>query len=149
MTINKEAWDVITEHLAGLFPTVEFQLGSYIIKVKRSFPTESTSTLAVYIDDFIKGEWIHNTENRPTCIESVWKKKTRAYYTPKQVKRLEKDFGKRDAKKYFPNLHNKYEYLHPYFSTSNVLVNQFKKIEGLKLLSIDCESYEEYVSHHA
>ncbi|PAJ68704.1 hypothetical protein CJF42_26260, partial [Pseudoalteromonas sp. NBT06-2] len=82
----------------------------------------------------IKGAWSLADHERPACIENVWKEKIRSRYSPSAIKKLEKEIGKRNAKKHVPNLHEKYSYHVPYFSKASVLVRQFKKIEGLELI---------------
>lgn len=56
-----------------------------------------------------------------------------AVYKEKEIKDIERIFGKRDAKKNFPNLYKRTEYLDPLFPKASVLVRQFKKLDGIQL----------------
>jgi len=142
MAITKEQWVEIENELAGTFGNVVFSVGDHKVSVQRQRKSESTTVLSVYIDDFIRGEWCNKKESRPACLEQVWRKRSISLYKPTEIKRIQKTFGKRDAKKHFPKLHDKTEYFDCSFTTSKSLVRQFKRIENIELELIGGISYE-------
>ncbi|MCU8031800.1 hypothetical protein ACROAH_14830 [Shewanella oncorhynchi] len=137
MAITKEQWQQLETEMAGSFVNVKFSYQGHEISVQRERKSESSTELAVYIDGYIKGGWICSPENQPEdtpkILPQVWNTKTRSAYSPKKIADLEKKFGKRKAKEYFPNLHHKVGVLMPFFSKASVLCRQFKKLEGLAL----------------
>jgi hypothetical protein len=145
MAISKEQWGAIEKHLTGYFVSVIFKYGEFELTISRSRVSESKTSLVVYIDDMIKGAWYLEENDRPSCIPDVWRKRTRAKYTTKSIKDAEKVWGKRRAKKDFPELYEKSEYHTCDFTTAKSLVRQFKKLEGLELIKIDGKSYLEYI----
>ncbi|PSU49462.1 hypothetical protein C9J12_08205 [Photobacterium frigidiphilum] len=140
--ITKEQWENLEEEMAGYWVDVEFKLNGYLVSINRVRSGEGKTELAVYIDGTICGSWMSartnaeqdEVEGLPTIIRDVWKLKTKAYYTPKKVKEIEKIFGKRRAKKEFPKLHDRHGFYLPYFPKASVLCRQFKKLEGLELV---------------
>ena len=142
MAITKEQWIKIENELASTFGNVVFSVGDHKVSVQRNRTSESTTVLSVYIDDFIKGEWFNKKESRPACLEQVWRKRSISLYKPTEIKRIQKAFGKRDAIKHFPKLHDKKEYFDSFFTTSKSLVRQFKRIENIELELIGGVTYE-------
>ncbi|WP_105198999.1 hypothetical protein [Pseudoalteromonas sp. T1lg10] len=134
MPITKEQWSEIETNLAGMLGHARFKLGDHEISVQRVKKSESTTMLAVYIDHEIKGEWYTKSDSRPSCLEQVWRKRTFSVFKAADIKRIEKAFGKRDAKKHYPNLYEKREFFDCSFTTAKSLVRQFKRIEGLELI---------------
>jgi len=134
MSISKDQWSEIETELQGFFPSIKFKLADDEIAINKVRVSENKFELVVYINGEIKGAWSQAHHERPACIEKVWKEKIRARYSPSAINKLEKEIGKRNAKKYVPNLHEKYSYHLPYFSKASILIRQFKKIEGLELI---------------
>ncbi|WP_311567262.1 hypothetical protein [Photobacterium arenosum] len=132
--ISKETWQKIEEELAQIWVQIEFEYQGYRLSVLRERHGEGKLVLTVYIDDVIKASWATENEERLAIIPDVWRVRSKAYYSPAKVKKIEKDFGKRQAKKYFPNLHERYTWHEPYFPKASILVRQFKKLKGLKLM---------------
>lgn len=133
MSITNEQWQQIEEALKGFCPSVQFQYGEFKISIGRARVSESKHELCVYINDEIQGTWFTKEDERPSCIPNVWRTRTKSMYTAKQIKEIEKVFGKRQSKKYYPNLHKKHIYYSCMFSTAKSLVRQYKKLDGLKL----------------
>ena len=142
MAISKEQWDKVESELAGTFGSALFKLGDHEISIQRVRKSESTTVLAVYIDGYIKGEWHTKEETRPDCLEQVWRKRYISIYKQADIKQIIKIFGKREAKKRYPNLNEKKEFLDCYFTTAKSLVRQFKRIKGIELILIGGVPYE-------
>ena len=136
-TITTEQWSDIESELSKFFCQVTFTLMATEIKVLRVRTSENTHELAVYIDGVIRPicGWPNDDKFNPLC-ESIWKKKTRHIWPPKKQKEIQKCFGKREAKKRFPNLEEKSIWYEPWFPKAKQLVSTFKKVQGLSLVSI-------------
>ncbi|EHK5439421.1 hypothetical protein I8Y03_002704 [Aeromonas hydrophila] len=147
MSISKEQWKAIEAELKGGWVQVKFKLHGHEIYITRERKTESTTVLAIYIDGAIKGTWMKVLEDIDPADEFMNK-------VVKQVfcHKFHKRYGKKDLENYakakrqcgakFANeLYGKdpekqgTTYLFPAFGSSTTLVRQFKKIEGLELVS--------------
>ncbi|EJB8688801.1 hypothetical protein C1S99_10755 [Vibrio parahaemolyticus] len=136
-------WADVQSQLESLFASVSFKYKDHKITVAREYQNESSSKLAVYIDDQIKGAWIdlnlgkiadtNELKDKPSVIDDVWMLKTQARYDKKFIASVEKIWGKREAKKRYPDLHDKRQYRWPYFNKASSVVRQFKKLEGIEL----------------
>ncbi|WP_158133688.1 hypothetical protein [Vibrio navarrensis] len=130
--ITKEMWKQIEDELSGSYASMKFQYEGRELSIERVHVRESQTALAVYIDGSI--EWKHcHREGISDFHRAVWRNRSMAVYKEKEIKDIERIFGKRDAKKNFPNLYKRTEYLDPLFPKASVLVRQFKKLDGLEL----------------
>lgn len=130
--ITKEMWEDIEAEMSGSWVNIQFTYKGHEVSVQRVHVRESQTALAVYIDGSI--EWKHcHREGISDFHKAVWRNRSMAVYKEKEIKDIEKVFGKRDAKKNFPNLYKRTEYLDPLFPKASVLVRQFKKLEGIEL----------------
>ncbi|MBO2589351.1 hypothetical protein [Shewanella algae] len=140
--ISKAMWQALEAELASSLVNVAFRYKGYELSIFRERKNESTTCLSVYIDGLIKGAWCVSINSLPSdapdILSEVWPTKSIARYTPREIKNIEKVWGKREAKKLFPDLHTRIEYLAPYFSKASVLCRQFKKLEGLELTKAAC-----------
>ncbi len=137
MAISKEKWADIEKELASLFVNMKFEYKGFELAVQRQRHSESKTALVVYINGEIKGGWSlteDDCEDRPEILKDVWKLTTKAKYKAEFIKKINKIFGKRRAKKDYPDLHERHEYYLPYFAKASVLVRQFKKLEGITLI---------------
>ncbi|CAH6819526.1 hypothetical protein ABVS17_001197 [Vibrio parahaemolyticus] len=136
-------WDGVLGQLESLIARVSFKYKGHKITVAREYQSESSSKLAVYIDGQIKGAWIDinfgragevdKPKERPAVIDDVWMLKTKARNDKKFIASVEKIWGKREAKKRYPDLHDKCQFRWPYFNKASSVVRQFKKLEGIEL----------------
>ncbi|WP_135381042.1 hypothetical protein [Vibrio tasmaniensis] len=141
--ITKEMWAEIEAEMAGGWVAIAFNYKGHEVSVNRVRVSESKTCLEVYVDGVIKGEWMNcwdeeKLKNRPVIIEDIWCLKTKAKYSAKHKKDLEKIFGKRRVKKEYPDLHEIFAFHVPHFSKASVLCRQFKKLEGLELTKATC-----------
>lgn len=134
MSISKEQWAKIEGDLKGYFASCTFQYKDIEVSVFRVSAGEGKMVLGVYLNGKIKISWGYREHvDFDPLTELFWHQRSKAYYTPKQVKQIEKIWGKRQGKKEFPKLHESFIWYQPYFSKASVLVRQFKRIEGLAL----------------
>lgn len=134
MSISKEQWTKIEGDLKGYFASVDFQYKDTEVSVRRVSSGEGKTVLAVYLDSQIYTGWGRiNGEDFNPLVELFWTKRQKSLYSPTKVKKLEKIWGKRLAKKEIPNLHDKSTWYEPWFSKASVLVRQFKRVKELTL----------------
>nr|WP_067289816.1 hypothetical protein [Marinobacterium profundum] len=135
--ITKEQWAEVEEELKGLFPTVKFSYQGHEVSISRRRVSETRVELQVYIDGYIRGVWyMPDSEGFLPVVRQLWRTRTRTKYSAKFIKDTEKVFGKRAAKKHFPDLHDKREYFDPGFTSALSLVRQYRKLDGLELTQI-------------
>lgn len=147
MTISKEQWKAIEAELKGSWVQVKFKLHGHEIAISRCRKSESTTVLGVYIDGVIEGKWIKQVseidpvdEFMNQVVKQVYLHKFKAMYSKKQLETMAKHkrrLGAKRMKEMFGEAPEKagWTYLVPYFGSSAALVRQFKKIEGLELVS--------------
>ncbi|HCM0809471.1 hypothetical protein HJ153_01865 [Vibrio parahaemolyticus] len=135
--ITKDQWQKLEEKMTHDYVYTKFKYKGYELSIQRVRTAENKTALAVYIDGVINQGWgwkDREVEGRPTIVGDVWKTRTMARHKPKFIKDIEKIYGKRRAKKEFPDLHGRREWLEPTFPKASVLCRQFKKLEGLELV---------------
>lgn len=147
MSISKEQWKAIEAELKGIWVQVKFKLHGHEIAISRCRKSESTTVLGVYVDGVIEGKWMKEiSEIDPAddfmnkVAKQVFFHKFKAMYSKKQLETMAKNkrrFGAKRMKEMFGETPEKagWTYLMPYFGSSAALVRQFKKIEGLELVS--------------
>ncbi len=147
MPITKEQWQQLEQELAGGWVNVALKYKGYELSITRERMNEATTVLVVYIDGMIEGRWICPEDalpaDAPSVIPEVYQVKSKAFHSAKDIREIEKLWGKRQAKKTFPNLHKRHEWFVPYFSKASVLCRQFKKLEGLELVKANFLTLEQ------
>ncbi|HHG3545873.1 TPA: hypothetical protein ACPVZ6_002897 [Vibrio parahaemolyticus] len=137
MKISKDQWAELEEKMTYGYVDIKFKYKGFELSIQRVRTSESKSVLVVYINGSYKLSWgliDRESEGRPSILTEVWKQRSMAIYKPKEIKEIEKVWGKRQAKKDFPNLHGRHTWYDPAFPKASVLCRQFKKLEGLELV---------------
>lgn len=132
--ITKEQLAELEEKMTYGFVDITFTYKGFTLSVSRVNVKENKTALVVYIDGVYKPVWgliERESEDRPSIITDVWKQRSMARYTAKQIKGIEKVWGKRRAKKEYPDLYNRQSWYEPVFPKASVLCRQFKKLQGL------------------
>ena len=146
MSISKELWQQIEEELKGIFGSASFKLDGHEISIERRSKTEGMTVLCVFIDGKIEYKFIQPDKHPSEIHSKVWRTRKVSVYSPKEKQRIYKEFGKRKAKEYFPNLEKKGAYLDSTFNTALSLVRQFKKLEGLEVVKVGVKTAEELIA---
>lgn len=143
--ITKEMWKAIEEEMSGSWVAIQFGYKGHEISVNRVRESESKTSLQVYIDGFVKGEWVSFKDGKdgisdkaPSVLADVWCRKTKALHDNKFKTAVTKIHGKRGVKKAYPDLDARVVFHIPNFSKASVLCRQYKKLEGITLLKADC-----------
>jgi len=92
------------------------------IQVQRTKPRRYD--LVIFVNGWFKGEYLKETSPehrfyRPVKISS---------YKPSQRAQIEKEFGKRKARKYFPNLDKTSTYYMPSWNTPSTMLRHFARV---------------------
>lgn len=138
MKITKEQWNGIQNTLGDMYCDVRFKMPSgEEITINKSFVAENKMALIVWIDG-VRSEgwgWPPHEDFRP-LTKLIWRRKT---YKPGAsiIRRASKTkdglrWLKRKESAY---IHEVVEYWVCHFSTAASLVRQFRKIDGLELIS--------------
>ncbi|EOW9438201.1 hypothetical protein ACOCGT_001187 [Vibrio cholerae] len=139
--ITKEMWQKIEQEMSGSWVSIVFAYKGYELTVNRVRESESKTSLQVYVDGEICGRWISFdgkggvSEKSPAILPDVWCKKTKAKYSARFKARMTKILGKRGVKKEWPDLDDLWVFHVPNFSKASVLCRQYKKLEGIELVS--------------
>lgn len=148
MSISKEQWKTIEGLLKAMWVDMKFDLNGHEISIRRARKSESRTVLEVFIDGVIKGEWVQNVDKLDPAdefmnqiVKQVWFHKFFARFKAKEIAQLEKykklvgvkrfkaEWGEGDLKK------QGCYYLMSHFGSAATLVRQFKKIDGLTLIT--------------
>ncbi|EGR1039129.1 hypothetical protein EFU28_04975 [Vibrio cholerae] len=139
--ITKEMWQQIEKEMSDGWVNIVFAYKGHELTVNRVRVSESKTCLQVYIDGFIRGEWLGCSSDEgfsdkaPAILPDVWGKKTKAKYSARFKARMTKILGKRGVKKEWPDLDCLWVFYVPNFSKASVLCRQYKKLEGIELVS--------------
>lgn len=135
--ITKAQWQELEEKMTNGFVDIRFEYKGYELSIQRVRTAENKTALVVYIDDVINQGWgwlESEAENRPSILRDVWRLRSMARYDSKSIKSIEKIYGKCRAKKEYPDLHSRREWLEPFFPKASILCRQFKKLKELQLV---------------
>lgn len=147
MAISKEQWQAIAAELKGGWVQVTFKLHGHEILITRERKSESSTVLAVYIDGVMKGIWMQelskidpSDEFMNKVVKQVHFHRFKACYSKKKLEEIAKwkrKYGAKETKEIWGDQPEKsgWTYLVPFFGSSTSLVRQFKKIDGLELVS--------------
>lgn len=91
MAISKEQWEQIERQLGGVFGRVELVCDGYKVHAQVQ-QTAMKLVIAVYVDDFIKGEWMFNEAKSEIPLKFHQEKK-RFFFSPK-LRKLYTKWGK-------------------------------------------------------
>ncbi|HCJ0148064.1 TPA: hypothetical protein NQG57_000989 [Salmonella enterica subsp. enterica serovar Infantis] len=138
MAITKEQWRETQERLAKSFMPVEFRLPSgEVITAHKGFVAENRTALIIWIDGERSEVWGWPDSNlyRP-LVKEVWRRKTRKPGAS-LIRHMAKKKGGKAWLKRKENafVHEVKEYWVCTFDTAASLVRQFRKIEGLELIT--------------
>jgi hypothetical protein len=103
---TKEEWDFVDKQLSGTFGDVAMLVDGYDVVLCRRLISKNVLSNVVYIDKTIKAEWlIHHklSEKKPVVHEVArrfYRKKITSVHKTTDIKRAERDLGKRLAKKW-------------------------------------------------
>lgn len=138
MTISKEQWNGIQNSLGGLYAEVEFKMPSgETISINKRMIAENKMALIVWINGERSDAWgMPKHEKYHPLTKLVWRRKT---YRPgaATIRKVSKMKGGKRWLKLKENayLYEVVEYWVCYFSSAASLVRQFRKIEGLELVT--------------
>ncbi|WP_028302635.1 hypothetical protein [Oceanospirillum beijerinckii] len=141
MSISNKQWAEVQRELEGLYAQAKFRYEGILVQVVRVAVSESTFALRVYLDGSTCAGWGHKNLAGPNphykpVTEKLWRKRTRAMYPPKKKQELIKRFGKRKAESALPGLNDVQVWYEAVFMSASSLVRQYKKLEGLELVSV-------------
>lgn len=144
MSINNEQWKLVEGELRNTFGQVTFKLGDDDIRIAKAMASETKLVLVAYINEEYCHGWSDpDHELYKPVTEILWRKRTRRVWSPVQVKKIMKIYGKRRAKSEFPDIDDVITWRVPCFNTAKSVVTQYKRIKGLELICIGHQKVED------
>lgn len=140
-SITAAQWQQIENEMSGSYGRVEFILNGTKINLEKQFIAENRLGILVFIDGSIDYSWCHADKPNPIA-QQVWRKRSKSLYSAKKKAELIKGIGKRRAKEWFPSIDKKSEWLEPYFTQFGPIKRQYRKLEGLELVSLGYQSVQ-------
>lgn len=98
-TLTKEQQSEIAEQLQSLFGSVYLRCDGYLVSAYFERITATTLGINVFVNGHIDGAWF-DYKNPTQEVVRFYRPITIATHKPSEIKRLEKEFGKRFCKKH-------------------------------------------------
>lgn len=120
--ISAEQVASIERELNSAHGYIHLQCDDYRVSVQVSLLKTRTYVLFVYVDEWIRGEWLRDDceqRRRFMCAKSM------ALYSAKRRAEIIKAFGKRAAAKHFPRLNDRHTYWLPYWTSARSMLRHF------------------------
>lgn len=135
MALTKQQLDEIENQMMGVWGYVKLKLGKDEISLRKSQLSQSSLGIVVYINGQLCFGWgWPDSDTFNPLTEKVWRTRKIQRYKPKEKARIIKNFGKRKAKEYFPNLDSVSVNYDPIYPTFGPLRSKLKKLEDLELI---------------
>ncbi len=137
MAMTKEQWDQVEQEMKGSLGRAVLSLEGRELILKKMFVKENQLAIIVFIDGEIQPScgW-PNTKCFDAFTQKVWRKRTLSVYKPSEQARLIKSFGKRLARKTFPDLDKTLEYWTADFNTATSMRRALQKNKEMQLISL-------------
>lgn len=132
--LSKEDFERIQRELSTPYGMVDLDCDGYKVAVRIQQVKRLSYAPVVYVNGIIKGEWF-----RGDCEEAkrFLCPRTRSILTPKKKAAILKDFGKRSAKKYFPELEAKLTFYDATWSSVGSMLRHFCRAnESVSIVSV-------------
>jgi hypothetical protein len=100
--MTQEDWDALKAQMETPYGVMKLQCDQFELTLVQEVSSKSRSwSTAVYVDGFIKGEWISAQDGQPKCEEArrFLRKVSRALYSKKDIDTRRRILGKREATK--------------------------------------------------
>ncbi|WP_340617209.1 hypothetical protein [Xenorhabdus entomophaga] len=134
--ISKEQWTKIANELQSYFCLVQFKYQDTVISIHRERVSESKTHLIVYFNNTLRNAWgYEQSEHYNPLTKLFWRSCTQPLYPKSRIADAEKQLGKRHVQRHMPYMYKKFTFLTPVFPNSTALIRQYKKIEGLELVT--------------
>ncbi len=130
--MTKEEWAKIGEALSGLYGIVALHVDGHEISFHRQRVGKNQLGIMTYVDGHYKGAW-KDGDPEYNYLRVV----TKSFYSPKKLKELEKNYGKRQWKTVKDQYDKKYTYRTPvWFSVSSIRKQYEKTFKDIRLVRV-------------
>lgn len=134
--MTKEEWKRVEDKLSGLFGSVELLVDGYTVSLQRQMVGKNRLGIMSFVNGHYKGAW---KEGDPEF--KYLRVITRAFYSSKFLKDLEKIYGKRQWKLEKNRFDKKCTYHSPvWFSVSGIRKQYEKTFKNIKLVEVNGEA---------
>ncbi|WP_155705943.1 hypothetical protein [Burkholderia cepacia] len=133
MKLSQEDIQKIDTELSFPFGRIELRCDGDTVTIAVQQTKPRRFDLMVYVNGWFRGEYLRDSAPehrfyRPTKISA---------YTPSQRTKIEKQFGKRNARKYFPNLDKATTVLMPTWRTPRTMLRHFARVsQSIEVVSV-------------
>ncbi|WP_111861190.1 hypothetical protein [Acinetobacter sp. CFCC 10889] len=132
-TLTKAEREYILKELNSQFSQVVLMCDGYRVSLALERVQDLKLAIGIYINHMMKSAWMIKPEEYPESKFLPVRKK--AMYPPAKKAKIFKEFGKRRAKEFFPNLDHVFEYRGSHFSTGRAALNHILKVsESVELV---------------
>jgi hypothetical protein len=142
---TREQWDQLRQELRSIYGTGYLHCDDYLVSLQweRVAKGRQTYALAVYVDGWIKGEWMVFGKDEDAEIPDIprrfYRPSKRQRYPSKDIKQMEKILGKRRTKAW--GYYDKKLSCMPYWNTLDTCIRHLvKHNQGIEILTH--EAYE-------
>lgn len=126
MTLTKAQKDFAIDRLKSQWQPVKLKCDGYTVDLQLVQVKNTKLAISIYVNSYFRGVWFTSPDEH---VESkFYPILTKAFYSSVAKKKIIKEFGKRNAYKYFPNLDEKYVGKGSYFSTGRAAINHLVKV---------------------
>ena len=127
-TLSKVEKDYIVKALNSQFSQVVLMCDGYRVSLALERVQDFKLAIGIYVNHMMKGTWMLKPDEHPESKFLPIRKK--ALYSSTQKAKIFKEFGKRRAREYFPNLDLVHEYRGSHFSTGRAAINHLLRVSA-------------------
>lgn len=125
-TLTKAQKDFAIERLKSQWKQVKLKCDGHTVDLQLVQVKNTKLAISVYVNSYFKGVWFTKPDEH---VESKFLPIiTKAFYSSVEKKKIIKEFGKRNAYKYFPNLDEKYVGKGSHFLSGRTAINHLIKV---------------------
>jgi len=139
--MTRDEWDQVEQQLRRQVDPVYLNADGYLVRLMLQRVGEMKLGISAYVDGWFHGKELmrdHETGAWPEVGRRFYQLRERRMYSPKEVRRFERQCGKKAARKY--GLYKTYQYRMPYWQSAKSLRRHFVR-ENSEIVWL---SYEEY-----
>lgn len=122
MSLTKEQWAKVEQAISGIVGSASLLCDGYVVQLE-VMRSKQKLVIGIYIDGSMAGEWVTDPGTLPE--QKFLPIRSRSRYSAKDLKDMEKSFGKRWMKK--KGYYEKYQYCDLKHNTPKAAISHLKK----------------------
>ncbi|MDV4263339.1 hypothetical protein ACG9XY_12490 [Acinetobacter seifertii] len=134
MALTKEQKDFILQRLDNQFSSVKLKCDEYEVSLYLTRVQNLKLAIEIFVNGYFKMTWLLNPDQHPES--KYYPNGTQALFKPSAKAKLFKEFGKRRAYKFFPNLDEVITFKRTHFSTARAALTHLIKVsDSIELIT--------------